>query len=62
MRYACVRNEVELVPLACEDEISVRNEVELVPLACEDGVPLENPPTCLQVDTETSTSLLAFDW
>ena len=26
------------------------------------GVPLENPPTCLQVDTDTSTSLLVFDW
>ena len=29
----CVRNEVELVPLA-----HVRNEVELVPLACEDAI------------------------
>ena len=26
------------------------------------GVPLEKPPTCLQVDTDTSTSLLVFDW
>ena len=26
MRYACVRNEVELVLLACEDEVGVRKE------------------------------------